>query len=95
MVDGNITYRNKPKLTEKLVGPHNEKRLSSKNYMYMYKRRNNGKGKEKRKTENDVTGLDDERRLQQVEGVSRQPSTDISSTTLRLQTFRLQIFRLL
>ena len=52
-----ITYRNNPKPTEKLVGPHNEKRLPSKDY-------NQGKnGREKEKTENDVTELDDERQV--------------------------------
>ena len=62
-----ITYRNNLKPTEKLAGPHNKKRLPSKNY----NRGKNGSEKEKRKTENDVTGLeDDERRLQQVEGES-------------------------
>src|SRR6218665_528695 len=46
-----ITYRNNPKLTEKLAGSHNERRLPSKNC-------NRGKNRrgEKRKAENDVTG---------------------------------------
>ena len=64
MVDEKITYRNNPKPTEKLVGPRNQRRLPSKNC----NRGKNGREKEKRKTQNDVTGLDDERRLQQVEG---------------------------
>src|SRR6218665_1636955 len=59
-------YRNNRKPTEKLAGPHNERRLPSKNY----NRGKNGREKEKTKTENDVTGLDDERGLQQVEGES-------------------------
>jgi len=37
---------------------------------YNYNRGNNGREKQKRKIENDVTGLDDERGLQQVEGES-------------------------
>ena len=41
--------------------------LPSKNY----NRGKSGREKDKRKTENDVIGLDDERRLQQVEGESR------------------------
>ena len=49
-----------------LHGPHNERRLHSKNY----NRGKNGREKEKRKAENGVTGLDDERGLQQVEGES-------------------------
>ena len=56
----------KHELTEKLAGPHNESTLHSKNY----NRGNNVREKEKRKTENDATGLDDERGLQQVEGES-------------------------
>src|SRR6218665_1175257 len=59
-----ITDRNNQKPTEKLAGPHNERRLPSKNY----NRGKNGREKEKRKTKNDVTGLDAERGLQQVEG---------------------------
>ena len=50
------SYSNNPKPTEKLAGPHNERRLPSKNYS----RWKNRMEKEKRKTENDVTGLDDE-----------------------------------
>ena len=61
-----ITYRNNLMPTDKLAGPHGERRLPSKNY----NRGKNAKEKEKRKTENDVTGLDDERGLQQVEGES-------------------------
>src|SRR6218665_334039 len=61
-----ITDRNNQKPTEKLAGPHNERRLPSKNY----NRGKNGREKEKRKTKNDVTGLDAERGLQQVEGES-------------------------
>jgi len=37
-------------------------------YIYIYNRGKNGRENEKRKTENDVTGMDDERGLQQVEG---------------------------
>ena len=51
------------KPTEKLAGPHNERILTFKKY----NREMNGRGKEDRKTESDVTGLDDERGLQQVE----------------------------
>jgi len=58
-----LTYRNNPKPTGKLAGPHNEKKLPSKNY----NRGKNGREKEKRKTKNDVTELDAERGLQQVE----------------------------
>ena len=61
-----ITSRNNPKPTEKLAGPHNERRLHYKNY----NRGKNGREKEKTKTKNDVTGLDAERRLQHVEGES-------------------------
>src|SRR6218665_3510625 len=57
---------NDQKLTEKLAGPHNERRLPSKNY----NRGKNGREKEKSKTKNDVTGVDAERGLQQVEGES-------------------------
>ena len=39
-----------------MAGPHNEIRLPSKNYS----QEKNGSEEEKRKTENDVTGLDDE-----------------------------------
>src|SRR6218665_432532 len=63
---GEFTDRNNQKPTEKLAGPHNERRLPSKNY----NRGKNGRYKEKRKTKNDVTGLDAERGLQQVEGES-------------------------
>ena len=48
---------NNPKPTEKLAGPFNQRSLSSKNYNLG----KNGRGKEKWKTENDITGLDDER----------------------------------
>ena len=58
------TYKNNPKPTEKLFGPHNERRLLSKNY----KRGKNGRYTDERKTKNDVTGLDKEIGLQQVEG---------------------------
>jgi len=61
-----IIEGNNPKPTEKLVGPHNERKLPAKNY----NRGKNGREKEKKKTENDVIGLDDERRLQQDEGES-------------------------
>ena len=65
MVDEKITYRNNPKLNEKLVGPRNERRLPSKNY----NRGKNGREQEKRKTTENY-GLDDERGLQQVDGES-------------------------
>ena len=66
MIDEKITYRNNPKPTEKLAGPHYERRLSSKNY----NRGMNGRAKENMKTKNDVPGLVAERGLQQVEGES-------------------------
>ena len=55
----NITDRNHPKPAEKLAGPHNERRLPSKNH----NRGKNGREQEKRKTKNDVTGLDAEIRI--------------------------------
>jgi len=61
-----MTYRNNPKRTETLAGPHKERKFPSKNY----NRGKNGRETEKRKTKNDVTRLDAERGLQQVEGES-------------------------
>ena len=52
------------RMMDRLAGPHNERRLPSKNY----NRGKNGMEKEKRKTKNDVTRLDAERGLQQVDG---------------------------
>src|SRR6218665_2164844 len=52
--------RNNKKPTERLAGPHNERRLPSKNYN---RGKNEGK-KKRRKTKNDVIGLDAERGLQ-------------------------------
>jgi len=49
-----------------IVDENNERGLPTKNY----NRGKNGREKEKRKAENGVTGLDDERGLQQVEGES-------------------------
>ena len=61
-----IIDRKNQKPTEKLAGPHNERRLPSKNYNLG----KNGREKEERKTKKDVTRLDAERGLQQVEGES-------------------------
>jgi len=55
---------NNRKLTEKLAGPRYERRFPFKNCNLV---KNVGE-KEKRKAKNDVTELDDERGLQQVEG---------------------------
>ena len=49
-------------MTEKLLGPHNERVFPSKNY----NRGKNGKQEDKRKTEINVVEPDDERGLQQV-----------------------------
>ena len=45
-----ITYRNNPKPTEKLVGPHNERGLPSKNYNQW----KNGRQNDKRQTKNGI-----------------------------------------
>ena len=48
-IERHVHLKNNPKPTEKLAGPHNERRLPSKNY----NRGEDGREKEKRKTEND------------------------------------------
>jgi len=60
--------------TGKLVSPHNER-----DNLLNYNRWKHGREKDNRKTENDVIGLNDDRRLQQVEGESW---TSWSMTTL-------------
>src|SRR6218665_2581989 len=65
VVEENIDNKNNPRAIEKLVGPHSESGLPSRNY----NRGQNERGKDRKKTDYDVTGLDDDEELQQGIGV--------------------------